>query len=1068
MEWPEPVHADSIGFKKQSLKGRPRKEGQNRYTEGQQEEARRLREWFPFVPSGVTLQAGSRGATSLKAIRAEEDDDPRPRRRRGQDAPRKRWNWQSANTLEIANRLHVGEESAEFFPPTIFVNDAEEMRNSIPVVHSRSRGISPQRRRFQLPQPPAMPLSKEVNEKYSDEEALTKEDANPERDEDPGPAELSTVSERDDNDPVPPGQQFPASIPTSSAPPTDDLRQGIVESITERHSRLRLGDNRNAMATIEYEVAVDSAVYGFETHTLHFLAFAMGEKGNELNISPFRTYPKTLKRAYKMPAFVPSPEASFLCRDRILQISVSNRRRSRYPYICLAVRTETLVYYLLMTPNNTSVFPYPKSNREVQVDLLSIVDTDGLDGAQAVDVCMHPTHFQQCLIATDTGTLYRWSMVRRASYPEGYIHEGKLSRIFTIPDSTRFDVAPRFYRAVWGTREGTVIFLNANHLWFLDLQNPAQLVLNLIDMSRTTSLFTSIDRTANAREAEYMVLSTTEMVMWLDAHDGQVALSWMHGRKGENLHVESIASENGSAFLLRNSSNPKATFFHVLETILGIRSISDPYDCLVSDPPANASVLTSLSPSSFRIGYASLSLKDDPNALSLLFDLKADGQLSCRLFEEPVIVGAIASRQNNGFAESPVNFKGFHPRELVSRPVVIPTDSGLKDAEDVGVDEDMDADEDNYPLPEVQEDDEQAPFTCQRIRTRDLWNSLSQSGQEELPHVSLASLRNLLNDTEQLPSTGVLTLHELLAISCEVSTEGQETPDALKAYSLGLLSGTEAEGMQLDDLMHQSTSLLHRANLQKVELNEAVRSVDGDEELAPNANDTQERLLERYLPASAAYGRCDHTQDVEAALAMSSVQLLCDLHLSATTAWYNRKSTRGDGENDQISENLSKLSVSSKSASLHPTEYLEPICRKELFAPGTSTIKSLLGQWQFGSDPSTYAWPGLSNYRDFSPESTQETSFNPDVTRPRFYAAKQHSLTMPATIASSLQNPYVPSNSAGASLPPLKHQSQVHFETETESQTQDFASTQLVQGPFGNRNPLSFRRSLGKKRTIGF
>jgi cell wall assembly regulator SMI1 len=47
------------------------------------------------------------------------------------------------------------------------------------------------------------------------------------------------------------------------------------------------------------------------------------------------------------------------------------------------------------------------------------------------------------------------------------------------------------------------------------------------------------------REAEYMVLSTTEMVMWLDAHDGQVALSWMHGRKGENLHVESIASENG-------------------------------------------------------------------------------------------------------------------------------------------------------------------------------------------------------------------------------------------------------------------------------------------------------------------------------------------------------------------------------------------------------------------------------------------------------------------------------------------------------------------------------------------
>lgn len=101
MEWPEPVHADTIGFKKQSLYGRPRKEVQNRYTEGQQEEARRLRESFPFIPSGVTLQAGSRGATSLKAIRADEEN-LRPRRRRaGQDAPRKRWNWQFANAPDL-------------------------------------------------------------------------------------------------------------------------------------------------------------------------------------------------------------------------------------------------------------------------------------------------------------------------------------------------------------------------------------------------------------------------------------------------------------------------------------------------------------------------------------------------------------------------------------------------------------------------------------------------------------------------------------------------------------------------------------------------------------------------------------------------------------------------------------------------------------------------------------------------------------------------------------------------------------------------------------------------------
>lgn len=64
-------------------------------------------------------------------------------------------------------------------------------------------------------------------------------------------------------------------------------------------------------------------------------------------------------------------------------------------------------------------------------------------------------------------------------------------------------------------------------------------------MSRTTSLFTSLDRTVNEGDAEFMALSTTEMVMWLDTHDGQVAMSWMHGRKGENLRIESIASDHG-------------------------------------------------------------------------------------------------------------------------------------------------------------------------------------------------------------------------------------------------------------------------------------------------------------------------------------------------------------------------------------------------------------------------------------------------------------------------------------------------------------------------------------------
>lgn len=262
--------------------------------------------------------------------------------------------------------------------------------------------------------------------------------------------------------------------------------------------------------------------------------------------------------------------------------------------------------------------------------------------------------------------------------------------------------------------------------------------------------------------------------------------------------------------------------------------------------------------------------------------------------------------------------------------------------------------------------------------------------------------------------------------------------------------------------------MLQRADLRKAELREAIHSLDGDDGLAREAKDTQERLLERYSPTSAAYSRTDYTQDVEAALARSSVQLLCDMHLSATTAWHNPERTDGAAENDQISENLSKLSVSSKPASLHPTAYLKPICKKELDELGPSTIKSLLGQWQTGSDLSSYTWPGLSNHRDSSPDTIEVTNSAAGVPRPRSSAAKQHSLSMPAMIASSMQTSFVPPNSAGASLPTLNHQSQVHFEADTQSQTQDFASTQLVQGPFGNRNPLSFRRSLGKKRTIGF
>lgn len=136
-----------------------------------------------------------------------------------------------------------------------------------------------------------MPHSDTVNEKYSDEEDLSKDDEMPECNPIANPADPSAASERDDGDPVPPGQQIPSSIPPFTTPPIEDAQKRVAEAIKERHSRLHLGDNRNALATIQYEVPVDPALYGFETHTLHFLAFAMGEKGNELSKQNLTPYP---------------------------------------------------------------------------------------------------------------------------------------------------------------------------------------------------------------------------------------------------------------------------------------------------------------------------------------------------------------------------------------------------------------------------------------------------------------------------------------------------------------------------------------------------------------------------------------------------------------------------------------------------------------------------------------------------------------------------------------------------------------------------------------------------------
>lgn len=148
---------------------------------------------------------------------------------------------------------------------------------------------------------------------------------------------------------VPAGQQAADSLPTSTDPGPPDTQQDVTNTSEAKQSQLHLEDNRNALATITYEAKVDPLRFGHDTRNIHFVAFAMGEKGNELSesfcypdpvkfdpmmpsldISLFKTFPSSLKQSTKMPVFVPSMQPSFICRDRILQISVSNKRRLKY------------------------------------------------------------------------------------------------------------------------------------------------------------------------------------------------------------------------------------------------------------------------------------------------------------------------------------------------------------------------------------------------------------------------------------------------------------------------------------------------------------------------------------------------------------------------------------------------------------------------------------------------------------------------------------------------------------------------------------------------------------------
>lgn len=303
-------------------------------------------------------------------------------------------------------------------------------------------------------------------------------------------------------------------------------------------------------------------------------------------------------------------------------------------------------------------------------------------------------------------------------------------------------------------------------------------------------------------------------------------------------------------------------------------------------------------------------------------------------------------------------------------------------------------------------------------------------------------------------------------MSCETaSEERQERSDSLKGYSLGLLPGDNQEQQQLNNLIDEFASALNRLDLQKADLGNTTRRISGDGIVAVSVDESWDRLLEWYLPGKKT-SPCDQSDETLRSVQNQSImQLLCDVHLSVPTfALTQSPDMRNSGHDDQISETLARLSFGprfgnplSSGKNLQTTGELSP-----------SPIRSVLSQWELGSDPTTYVSPGLPEPHASSlGESGMElpSTIAPDSSTRTVRSPRQSG---PSTSRQPIHTALPPTPSGGASLPTTKNQSQVHFAIETQDQSQDYASTQIVPGPFGSRNAPSFRRSLGKKRTIGF
>ena len=112
-----------------------------------------------------------------------------------------------------------------------------------------------------------------------------------------------------------------------------------------------------------------------------------------------------------------------------------------------------------------------------------------------------------------------------------------------------------------------------------------------------------------------------------------------------------------------------------------------------------------------------------------------------------------------------------------------------------------------------------------------------------------------------------------------------------------------------------------------------------------------------------------------------------------------------------------------------------------------ATVRALLLQWTIGNDPSGYAWPGITSH----------------VNGTRNLIGLKEALPAPERV-----QPMRPLLFETSTQPHFNSEQREPLMSSQSQPVNEIASTQMLPGPFANRNPISFRRGGAKKRTIGF